>query len=170
MPGTSTKWLNIRDLCRSYLHQFGKDATLEKIYYFSALAEHLEATKPDVTLRHRLFIQCLLETGILVNLNRFKKKQLTCHYCHRTIIRHEEKETDVTMALMTIRLFSTNECDTLVLVTGDTDLSPAAKFVKEMFPQKKIIFAFPYKRKNEELKKLCPGSFNIGRHKCPVKI
>lgn len=41
-----TKWLDIRALCSSYLHVIGGAAQLANIYYFSALATHLEATKP----------------------------------------------------------------------------------------------------------------------------
>jgi uncharacterized LabA/DUF88 family protein len=44
-----------------------------------------------------------------------------------------------------------NECDTVVLVTGDTDLAPAVRTVKRLFPDKTITFIFPYKRKNKEL-------------------
>lgn len=32
MNGVSTKWLNIRALCQSYIHHFGKDAQLGEIY------------------------------------------------------------------------------------------------------------------------------------------
>jgi hypothetical protein len=47
-----TKWLDLTSLCQSYLHLFGKSAVLHEIYYFSAFAKHLEASKPDVTARH----------------------------------------------------------------------------------------------------------------------
>jgi len=52
---SGTKWLDIAGLCRSYLHLFGRTAALHEIHYFSALAKHLEATKPDVTARHALY-------------------------------------------------------------------------------------------------------------------
>jgi len=163
MNGTTTKWLNIRELCQSYLHHFGRNAQLGEIYYFSALAEHLEATKPDVTARHRIFLRCLRETEININLNRFKKKEYHCPHCHKRVIRHEEKETDVAMATMVLGLFLEDRCDTVVLVTGDTDLIPAVKISNHLFPDRKIVFAFPYKRKNKELMQLCPGSFTINK-------
>jgi len=59
LQGKGTKWLDIHALCASYLHMLGKNAQLEEVYYFSALARHLEAVKPDVTQRHRKFIRCL---------------------------------------------------------------------------------------------------------------
>ena len=33
----NTKWLDIKSLCTSYLHLFGKTAVVNEIHYFSAL-------------------------------------------------------------------------------------------------------------------------------------
>jgi len=78
----STTWLDIKKLCSSYLHLIGhvvSDKTeLKNIYYFSALAKHLEATHPDVTARHQDFIKCLKDTGVLIELSRFKPKEIKC--------------------------------------------------------------------------------------------
>lgn len=157
----STKWLDIRNLCSSYIYLFGKTAVIQEIYYFSALAKHLEARNSDVTKRHRDFIKCLEATGVIAELNRFKKKSITCTSCLHQFDRYEEKETDVALALKLLELFITDSCDIAVLVTGDTDLGPAFKTAKKLFASKKVIFAFPYQRKNQELAKLAPGSFEI---------
>ncbi|MDZ7759615.1 MAG: NYN domain-containing protein [Desulfovermiculus sp.] len=157
----STKWLNIKGLCQSYIYLLGKEATLFQVYYFSALAKHLEATNPDVTQRHQDFIECIKDTGVQVELNRFKKNSVKCKYCNRKFFRHEEKETDVSIAIKLLEIFINDECDIAVLVTGDTDLSPAVKTAKRLFPNKKIGFAFPYKRKNKELAKLADYQFEI---------
>ena len=163
----STKWLDIKGLCSSYLHLIshavGAKTTLVKIHYFSALAVHLEAKNPDVTARHKTFIRCLKDNGIDVELSRFKWKKIECPFCHRQINRHEEKETDVAIALKLLEIFIHNECDTAVLMTGDTDLAPAVKTANRLFPDKQVIFSFPYKRKNKELEQLAPGSFMISK-------
>lgn len=158
---SSTKWLNIRALCSSYLHLFGKNAVLTSIYYFSALALHLEAKNPDVTKRHKTFLRCLKDQGIFVELNRFKKKEIKCPNCGCQIKKHEEKETDVAISIKLIEIFLKDECDTAILVSGDTDIAPAVKTAREVFPNKKVCFAFPYQRKNRELQTLCPNSFTI---------
>lgn len=166
---SSTKWLNIRELCASYLHlirnEVGDKTKLKNIYYFSALAEHLEASNPDVTARHKNFLKCLKDTGVLVELSRFKAKEIRCPYpsCGKQFIKHEEKETDVAIASKLLEILFKDECDTVVLLTGDTDLAPAVKTTMRLFPKKRILFAFPYLRKNQELLKLAPGSFGIGR-------
>ncbi|HEX7706207.1 MAG TPA: hypothetical protein VF701_07085 [Thermoanaerobaculia bacterium] len=56
LAGAGVKWLNLRKLCESYLSLIGGPAQLERIYYFSALATHLESAKPDLTLRHRAYL------------------------------------------------------------------------------------------------------------------
>jgi hypothetical protein len=78
---SGTKWLDLAALCRSYLHLFGRSAALHEIHYFSALAKHLEATKPDVTARHLVYIACLQDSGVSVELSRFKKKRFRCEHC-----------------------------------------------------------------------------------------
>lgn len=56
---------------------------------------------------------------------------------------------------------SKDKCDTAILVTGDTDLAPAVETCKGLFPAKAMRFVFPYRRRNQELKALLPGSFKI---------
>ena len=158
--GSSTKWLDITSLCSSYIHLFGKTAVLSEIYYFSALAKHLDASKPEVTKRHGDFIKCLDATGVLTQLNRFKKKTLRCHSCKQKFNKYEKKETDVAIAVKLLELFVKDTCDIVSLVTGDTDLAPGVRTANRLFPNKKIIFAFPYRRKNQQLAKLAP-SFEI---------
>lgn len=163
LSGASTKWLNIKSLCSGYIHLLGKTAALHEIYYFSALAKHLQAKNPNVTKRHQDYIKCLQATGVIVELNRFKKKSMRCPSCGHKWSKYEEKETDVSIAIKLLELFITNSCDIVVLVTGDTDLAPAVRTTQQLFTNNKVIFAFPYKRKNIELQKLAPGSFEINK-------
>ena len=157
--GLCLKWLNIHSLCRSYLHLFGKDATLQSLYYFSAYATHLN--NPSIVNRHKRYIKCLEVTGIIPIMGRFKKKEITCPHCHKQIVRHEEKETDVAIGIRICELLFRDECDIIVLITGDTDLVPAIKHAQSFSPDKSIVFAFPYRRKTSELAKLSPSSFTI---------
>lgn len=56
------KWLDINAFCGSFLSNVGRNASLEKIYYFSAFAYHLN--DPDALERHMDYIECLKSTGI----------------------------------------------------------------------------------------------------------
>ncbi len=158
----STKWLDLKSLCISMLHNFRPTADkleLENIYYFSAYAYHLN--DPNIVQRHKSLVACLEDTGVKVEINRFKYKGIDCPFCKKTIPKYEEKETDVSIALKLQEIFIKNECDVAVLVSGDTDLAPAVRLALKLFPEKHTFFAFPAFRKNNELAKLCPGSITI---------
>lgn len=125
--GYSTKWLDVASLCKSYLPLFGKDAGLETIYYFSAIPYYLVNQYPDKIQRQQDYLSCLESTGIKVEMGRFKEKDVYCYRCKSMILKHEEKETDVAMAVKVVELFLTGTCDNIVIVSGDTDLSPAIR-------------------------------------------
>ncbi|MCK9265269.1 NYN domain-containing protein [bacterium] len=161
--GSSAKWLDISSLCKSYIYLFGKDVLLEKIFYFSAIPYYLKDKSPDKIKRQKDYQLCLESTGIQIELARFKSKNVYCDRCNSTILKHEEKETDVAMAVKIFELFFNNACDDIIIVSGDTDLAPAVRTCKMLFPSKNIIFAFPYHRKNKELATLAPGSFSINK-------
>lgn len=161
LKGGGTRWLNIYAMCGSYLHAIGNNAQIVSVYYFSALAKHIEAFKPDVVTRHLTFIQCLKATGVSVELARFKKKNIPCPSCNQAIKRYEEKETDVAIATKLLELFFLDQCDTAVLITGDTDIVPAVKTAQRLFPHKLIAFLLPYKRHNRELAKLATMHFEL---------
>lgn len=154
MGGTSTKWLNIRALCETQLYLFGSDSKYQGLYYFSALAHHMTTKDPNAVIRHQIFIDCLKDTGVEEILARFKEKDIFCKKCHQYFVRHEEKETDVALSIKLIELLWQDKCDTAVLITGDTDISPAIRFVQTHFPNKRMGILFPYKRHNRELQNL----------------
>jgi len=159
--GYCTKWLDIKTLCKSYLHILGKETKLQSIHYFTALPHHLTPNFPGKVNRHNKYLKCLASTGIEIHIGRFKEKTVFCKNCKTWFLRHEEKETDVSIGVTIMELLFKKLCDAVVVVTGDTDLLPATEKCCSIFPDKKIFFAFPYKRKNKELQKKFPDSFRI---------
>ena len=53
--------------------------------------------------------------------------------------------------------------DVAVIVSGDADYAPAIPAFREMFPHKRLVFGFPFDRKNREFERLAPGSFTFSR-------
>lgn len=157
----NTKWLNIKSLLTSYFHLIDKYGKLEEIYYFTAIQNYLKAIKPDKIKKHLNYIKCLESTGIIIIKGRFKVKNV-CYKnenCQVYLKKHEEKETDVAIAIKLFELFYLDKCDICVIVTGDTDLVPAVKTCQIHFPLKKIIFFIPYNRShNKELQTIAPSS------------
>jgi len=168
--GVCLKWLDIYSLCKSYTHLVIRNANLEQVHYFTAFATHLNDR--DAINRHKDYITCLEETGVLVEYGRFKPKDINCPNCKTSFIRHEEKETDVRIATKICHLLACDMCEAILLMTGDTDLTPSIEHANQCFLGKVLRFAFPYRRANDELRQIAPGSFkmnwkNYANHQLP---
>jgi hypothetical protein len=68
---SSTKWLDLSSMMRSVLPLVDKSARLEEIHYFSALAYHMEPSRPGTVSRHETYLKCLRASGVRVELGRF---------------------------------------------------------------------------------------------------
>ena len=62
--GTCVKWLDLRNLCASFLSAIGDGAQLAEVYYFSAFAYYRDKVDPGTTSRHRAFAACLHDSGV----------------------------------------------------------------------------------------------------------
>lgn len=181
-PARPLKWLDIHSLCQSYTRTvFGPSAIQTGVYYYSALARHLEAHNPAVVQRHETYVDALRYSGVDVTLANFKRKDnyLPVKHCTfriwplRRFVRiplsrstvyfqkHEEKETDVAIASKMFELLHTGACDAVVLISGDTDLLPAIRTARRLFPANQIAVGFPFKRFNVELKNSVARHFKI---------
>ncbi len=156
-PKDSMKWLDFQTFCASFLPLISNDAILEKVFYFSASADF----RPLKAARHAVLVAALRATGVEVQLGRFKEKDVWCANCKTSFKRHEEKETDVAVAVKLLELLALDACDTVVLVTGDTDLAPAIRTAKALYANKRIWVVFPYGRHNTELKVLAHGAIKV---------
>ena len=161
--GLSLKWLDLRSLFNSYIYLFGRDAEISSVYYFSAMSYFKQNTDKDTIYRQQTYHKALKNSSVKIILGRFKKKYVFCPNCKSTFIRREEKETDVAIASKLFELCINDSASSIILVTGDTDLISAYKTTQKLFPHKKMLFIFPYKRKNKELLKTAPDSFSINK-------
>ena len=141
------KWLDLRGLCEGFLQK--SNEKLERITYFSALA----TWDPGKVTRHRQFIKALRNSGIEDVLGEFKQKDRKCWHCKGTMSVPEEKMTDVSIAVRLLRDAYLDQFDTAFLMTGDTDLIPAIRTLRELHSDKQIVAIFPLNRVNEALKK-----------------
>ena len=93
-----------------------------KIRYFTAMVNG--AHKPN----QETYIKALSTTSLVeVVLGRFKKKTVKCavttcaHAGRRFFEMYEEKHTDVNLAICMLDDAFRDECDNLILVSGDSD-------------------------------------------------
>jgi uncharacterized LabA/DUF88 family protein len=162
--GNDYRWLDLASMCRSYLYRIDPAATAGDIFYFSALATHLQVGNPAKLDRHRLYLAALTSSGVRICLGRFKSRRIEYRNvdCYVKLRRHEEKKTDVSMALKLVELAADPACAAVVLVSGDTDLAPALRAARQTAPAKPIHVMFPYRRAHDELRSLATKASRLG--------
>ena len=143
--GQRLLWFDYTAYCK---HFMSSTDTLHSVTYFTALASWRGG---EAVTRHQVFIDACKASGIEVILGKFKEKTAICRNCHFTIKKHEEKATDVNIALRAYQLAVKQEAGQIVLVTGDTDLIPAIQMIKADFPAVRVGVVFPYNRSTKEL-------------------
>lgn len=151
------KWLNLRKLANMFV--FGKDS-LEEVLYFTTLATW-DAGK---TARHQLYIRALETEGILTIYGEFKRKMKHCRLCHGDFPSVEEKQTDVNMALFLLVRALQQRYDKAIIFSGDTDLLPAVKMVRGVFPAKQIGLVIPIGRASEDFKQQVDFHYKMREH------
>lgn len=134
------KWVDLQRLTNLYIKQ--ADEEVVAVYYFSAIAAWL----PDASARHRNYIAALEHSACTIKLGNFKTKQRSCKNCGTCWDAHEEKETDVNLALELLQQGWLDSYDKAIIMTADTDIVPAIKMVRSQFPGKELVAAIPEKR------------------------
>jgi uncharacterized LabA/DUF88 family protein len=86
-----------------------------------------------------------------------------CQRCHFKDFVPNEKMTDVYIAVELLTHAYQNLFDTALLISADSDLTPPLNALKQLFPTKRVIIAFPPNRTSQELKTVASGYFAIGR-------
>jgi hypothetical protein len=71
--------------------------------------------------------------------------------------------TDVNIAVELLTDAFEDRFDTALLVSADSDLQPPLQKIRQCFPQKRIVVAFPPKRQSFVLRSTAHASFTIGR-------
>ncbi len=139
------KWVNLWKLSSVFIRP--KSQQLLSVYYFSAYADW----RPDAKVRHLSYVKALIAEGVTPIMGKFKNKDRECLKCHSKWQSHEEKETDVNIALALVNLAYQNKYDRALLITNDSDQAPAIRMVRNLFPNKNITTIVPphYRHSNE---------------------
>ena len=140
------KWVNLAKLSQCFVTH--KKDSLEGVYYFTTLA----TWDPGKVARHRLFITAQETEGVKVVYGEFKRKDRFCPLCRKHFRAVEEKQTDVNIAIYLFRLAVSDSYDKAIIISGDTDLTPAVKAVQATFPTKQIGVVLPIGRASEDFK------------------
>lgn len=142
------KWLNLWSLSSVFIRP--KSQKLVDVIYFSAYADWL----PQAKKRHTQYVKALISSKVSTVLGKFKQKDMKCPKCKHKWCGHEEKETDVNIALAMLDLAYKDKFDHAFLISNDSDLAPAIHMVRKNFPHKLITTIVPphYTHSNELIK------------------
>lgn len=131
------KWLNLRALMGRQISP--RSETLAAVYYFSAYADWMPTQKS----RHEEYVRALKSVNVDIVLGQFKAKNRGCLSCGATWVGHEEKETDVNIALYLLNEAYNDTYDRAYIVSRDSDLKPAVSMVSSKFPNKEVFIVAP---------------------------
>ena len=130
------KWLNVE----SFFATLRPRESLIAVKFFTAIIDEEEAVS-DAKDRHTRYIAALKTLPkVKVILGKFQKREVTCRVesCRRKYVFQEEKKTDVNIAVEILSDAVDGNADTLVVVSGDSDIQPAIQWVRRRYSAIKI--------------------------------
>ena len=148
------KWLNLRKLIECFVT---KSDEIKEVFYFTAYANW----RPESAARHKHYVRALEFKKITPVVGQFKRRDKFCTLCRKTFDTHEEKETDVNIAVKLFQCAVDDLYDIAFVLSGDSDLVPAIRGVKESYPHKKIKVIVPPGIYAENLKQISDGAMKL---------
>lgn len=130
------KWLNFYSLAKSFERP---GEILNSVYFFTAIL----TWNHEKQQRHKNFIAAQQALGVQVIEANFKKVSKFCHPQNRFCKNHEEKQTDVAIAVTLLEDAFKDDVDRAILITADSDQIPLVRSMKRLFPNKRITLSAP---------------------------
>lgn len=158
--GRKYLWLDLQALAERLLRP---DQELKRVTYFTARVRN----EPDAEQRQSDYLDALVSNSPLVTIldGHFQEKHRRCRQCGATWTVHEEKQTDVNIAVALLEDAVRDRYDTALLISADSDLCPAIRAMKRLRPEKRVVAAFPPRRQSGDLRRAVDGYLAIGDDK-----
>lgn len=180
LAGTRYKWLDLPALLEHILRVENPASRLDSVSFFTS------GVKPSLASRGSLskeaqdtYLRALIARGVTVSYGRHQlepgkaprfidKQTPASRHDQVDIWKLEEKETDVQIAISMYRLASRQilvpheqRVEQLVLVSADTDMTPALKALRENFADLRLGVILPHR---EGIQRTTPGSLKACAH------
>ena len=174
LAGTQYKWLDLPALLAHIIRVEHPDNTLEAVSFFTSGVKPSLATRGIASKEAQdTYIRALIARGVTVfygrhqlesgKAPRFIDKDTPASRADQVEIwKLEEKETDVHIAISMYRLAARQAAlppeqriEQLVLVSADTDMTPALRALHEDFPELHLGVILPHR---EGIQRTVPGS------------
>jgi len=158
-------WLDLELLATNLLRPHH---VLQAVRYFTAdIKAGMDKHRRQQTFLDALKTHC---TKLQIIRGHYLIKQRQCHRCGAVAQIPEEKKTDVNIASFMLADAFTDQFDTAILVSGDSDLVPPIETVRLYQPAKRVLVAFPPGRQSEDLKRTAHGFFWINEQKLRISL
>ena len=134
------KWLNLQ----SFFESLRIDDDVRAVKLFTAIVDEAKP-ESDARERHVRYVSALKTLPkVRVILGKFQDREVTCRSdCRKKYVVPEEKKTDVNIAVEILSDAVKNECDSMVVVSGDSDAQPPIHWVRKNYPEIKITVYIP---------------------------
>jgi uncharacterized LabA/DUF88 family protein len=153
-------WLDVEALGLGLLRP---GQTLAGVRYFTSRISG-NPSDPGQEVRQTAYLDALATRPLVTLLfGQFLSHPVACRSCGASHIKHEEKMTDVNIAMEMLTDAFRDAFDTAILVSGDSDLTGPVARVLTLFPGKRIVIAFPPNRVSKRLKQNASAHLVLGR-------
>ena len=116
--------------------------------------------------RQATFLEALeTRADLHIHYGHYLAKERHCPECRAEWTTHEEKMTDVNIAVELLGDAQDDAFDTAIIISGDSDLTPPVRATLDRYPEKRVIIAFPPARHSSQLADAATAAFTIGRKK-----
>jgi uncharacterized LabA/DUF88 family protein len=162
-------WLDIRQMAGRLVRP---PFVLERTKYFTARVSGARpgdspvkaSEREDSRRRQALYLEALETIRALeIYEGTYLLKRESCRLCGKSVIRAEEKMTDVSIATEMLTDAFLDRFDSAVVVSADSDLAPPMIAIKAHFPHKAIACVFPPKRQSWKLRQLADTTVQLWR-------
>jgi len=141
------RWLNLLELSKRIINP--KTEEIQTVYYFSAIT----TWNPNRAKKHLFYIHALRTVGVKDILGKFTLRDRKCPKCLACYQSHEEKKTDINIAITLLGDAILDKFDTALILSGDSDLAPVSNKLHQLCPGKKIGIIVPQNQSAMNLKK-----------------
>ena len=154
-------WLDVERLAETLSLP---DQTLAATRYFTARVVSGGPRDAGRKMRQNAYLDALATLpGVSIHYGYFVRKRRRCRVCDSSWTSYEEKMTDVNIAVKILSDANADRFDTAVIVSGDGDLTGAVEEIRTLYPDKRVVIAFPPGRHSDNLRNAASGHLTIGR-------
>lgn len=155
-------WLDLPAMVTSLLKP---DQELVATHYFTARIRSNGRNTDDAKRQSNYIDALATRPNLTTHEGQYLEKTRKCKSCGATWPDYEEKMTDVNIAVQLLSDAFDDRFDTAIIVSGDSDLTTPIQRVRERFPAKRLIVAFPPNRHSAQLKRVAHGHTSVGEDK-----